>query len=213
MAEHTLREIKRQATARSLARTTYDLVLERGLDRVTVEEITSALQLSRRTFSNYYGSKEEAVASVLVHTVSDGLRAWQPPPGADLMTGVRALVRHQFAEGLLDVFASFRRLCDEHPQLVPYSNDALWRMWELTGEHLRRTLGPGEGSDDVGLTMVMGAIYGVVSRHLTVDAGPASAASSARGRTLVEDLAQVFARLEVALGPAGDRAVQAAPGP
>lgn len=212
MAENTLREIKRQATERSLARTTYELALERGFDRVTVQEITSALQLSRRTFSNYYGSKEEAAAAVLVHTVSDGLRGWEPPPGADLLTGVRSLMLHQFAGGFLDVFVAFRRLCAENPQLVPYWNDALWRMWDLTGDHLRRTMPLGDDTDDVDLAMVMGAVYGVVSSHFATEDGQAGAGRSAAAERLAENLGRVFARLGAALGPAGDLAVHEAGG-
>ncbi|WP_162802850.1 TetR/AcrR family transcriptional regulator [Ornithinimicrobium avium] len=211
MGETSLREVKRAATRRALARTTYEMVLERGLDDVTVDEVTSAVQLSRRTFSNYFAGKEEAVAEVLVLTVQDGLAGWTTPAGGDLLTGVRSLVEHQFAGDLPNVLASFRRLCADHPQLVPFWNDALWRTWSLAVGHLRSTVRPGGDGVDADLAMVTGAVYGVVSRHFGMAAeehahDPGAGSLDA----VVTGLTRVLARLEVALGPEGDAAVRAA---
>jgi AcrR family transcriptional regulator len=57
-----LREQKRLATKRALQIALLRLALERGYDSVTVEEVAQAAQVSTRTFFNYFGSKEDAVA-------------------------------------------------------------------------------------------------------------------------------------------------------
>lgn len=56
-----LRERKKSATRQALHEAAVRLAIEHGLDRVTVEAIADAAEVSRRTFSNYFASKEEAL--------------------------------------------------------------------------------------------------------------------------------------------------------
>lgn len=82
----SLRDRKKEATRRALHRAAIRLTLEHGLDNVTVEAIADAANVSRRTFSNYFATKEDALLSgdgermqSLLHTFEsrpDTERSW-----------------------------------------------------------------------------------------------------------------------------------------
>ena len=56
-----LRERKKRERGQALRRSAIDLALEKGYHNVTVEDICERCGVSRRTFFNYYSSKEEAL--------------------------------------------------------------------------------------------------------------------------------------------------------
>jgi AcrR family transcriptional regulator len=59
-----LRERKKLAVRRALGSAALRLAVERGLDNVTIEEITAEAGVSVRTFGNYFGSKYEAICAL-----------------------------------------------------------------------------------------------------------------------------------------------------
>ena len=56
-----LRERKKRATRHALSDAALRLALERGPERLTVEEISEAVGVSARTFFNYFSGKEQAL--------------------------------------------------------------------------------------------------------------------------------------------------------
>ncbi|MGH9225618.1 MAG: TetR/AcrR family transcriptional regulator [Acidimicrobiales bacterium] len=84
-AASTLRERKKRDTHNALSHAAQDLVQERGLEHVTVDDIAAAADVSVRTFFNYFSCKEEAVvgieAGVLEELAADvrGRPVGEPP--------------------------------------------------------------------------------------------------------------------------------------
>jgi AcrR family transcriptional regulator len=60
-AEVGLRERKKAATRQALHHAAVRLAIAHGADNVTIEAVADAAGVSRRTFSNYFASKEEAL--------------------------------------------------------------------------------------------------------------------------------------------------------
>lgn len=57
----SLRDRKKAATRQALHEVALRLALGEGLDNVTVERIADEVGVSRRTFSNYFANKEDAI--------------------------------------------------------------------------------------------------------------------------------------------------------
>ncbi|MEV2248716.1 TetR family transcriptional regulator [Streptomyces sp. NPDC049970] len=84
---------KARRTRDALARCALDLVIERGLRSVTVEEIAEAADVDRRTFSRYFPSKEAAVLDAVRgdgDRINRALRA--RPPAEPPLTAYRRAV-------------------------------------------------------------------------------------------------------------------------
>jgi AcrR family transcriptional regulator len=89
------RERKKLATRQALALAAMRLALERGLENVRVEDITDQVNVSRRTFTNYFSCKEEAIASLNADRFTRAVEALQNRPRGEPL-----------ADSLAEVFAA-----------------------------------------------------------------------------------------------------------
>jgi len=88
-----LRERKKEETRSALAWAAVRLIVERGYDKVLVEDIASEAGVSPRTFNNYFSSKAAAVASRHLDRslrTAEGLR--RRPADEDLWTAITEAV-------------------------------------------------------------------------------------------------------------------------
>lgn len=115
------RERKKAATRQALHEAALRLAVEQGLERVTVEAIADAADVSRRTFSNYFSSKEEAFFHAdLVRTrrLLELVRA--RPADEPPWTALRGAAEELVGEGndLDPLWLAQRRLIRGHPSLA-----------------------------------------------------------------------------------------------
>jgi len=199
-----LRERKRLATRRAIQLAVLELVAERGLDKVTVDEISRVADISPRTFFNYFASKEEAI-------VGD---APTLPPGPeieafvtagadeDILSGIGRLLIHtaELASEDQELSLRRRRLVKEHPQLFAMRM-ATMRDFELeVGELVERRLradGADVASDPEALAararlIVLVAVAAM--RHAWTSWADAEASSST-SIPLADRLTESFAQL------------------
>lgn len=96
----TLRESKRRATKAAIEEHATRLVLDRGFDGVTVEDICQAAEISKRTFFNYVDSKETAVLGPLPTPLSeDEVHAFARDVHTPLLASIVDLIVDGFIEG------------------------------------------------------------------------------------------------------------------
>ncbi len=118
-----LRERKKSATRLALHQAAVRLALEHGPDRVTVESIADAAAVSRRTFSNYFAGKEEAIFYgdlLRLRRLLDLVRA-QPAdvtPRVALSGAAADLLAE--SDRLDPAWVAQRRLLRGHPSLVAH---------------------------------------------------------------------------------------------
>jgi AcrR family transcriptional regulator len=112
------RERRKQETRRALIDAALSLVLEHGLDGVTVEMIAEAADVSPRTFFNYFSSKDDAL--VCVDDFEGLLRAIEVrPAGETPLPALHAAFRERAATIAGDAAQWRMRLevVDAHPAL------------------------------------------------------------------------------------------------
>jgi AcrR family transcriptional regulator len=110
-----LRERKKAETRAAISKAVMALAVERGLDEVTADDIAEAANVSVRTFHNYCGSKEEALAS-----------AWR----SEFQVHVDALRDRPAGEPILvsleHVFAAIAAAVLDQPDDAAAHVDLLW---------------------------------------------------------------------------------------
>lgn len=92
-----LRERKKQATREALSWAALQLIVERGIENVLVEDIAASAGVSPRTFNNYFSSKAEAITFRHRNRMELLAATLRGRPSAEpLWAGITAAVEEQF---------------------------------------------------------------------------------------------------------------------
>jgi AcrR family transcriptional regulator len=197
------RERKKAATRRALQEAALRLVAERGFDNVTVEDIADAADVSKRTFFNYFTSKEQAVLGRDPATADSVRRALRERPAAESplrsLHAVLGQVAADYAGSRSDWLAR-RRLIRSEPRLLAASMADWMELERILVEAMSDRLGLDPERDLLPALVVSAAISAVRVATLRSRSGDAS---------LPALIAEVFSMLEAGLdAPANTAAGQ-----
>jgi AcrR family transcriptional regulator len=118
-----LRERKKRATRHALHEAALRLVAERGLDAVSVDDIADRVDVSPRTFFNYFPSKVDAILGLDPDAPRQQAEALLARPADESsVQALRAVARIQAAEMAEDTELWPLRLTviDAHPALLAH---------------------------------------------------------------------------------------------
>ncbi|NYD22398.1 TetR family transcriptional regulator [Kineococcus aurantiacus] len=119
-AEPSLRERRRAETTTAVARAALDLALADGWDAVTVDDVAARAGISRRTFFNYFATKDEALFHNALPWRPEVLEEFQRSTGP-LLDGLEALFTAQAEQEAPDRDRALQvmGLVDAAPELLP----------------------------------------------------------------------------------------------
>jgi AcrR family transcriptional regulator len=116
-----LRERKKVATRLALHAAALQLVAERGLEHVSVDDIATRADVSPRTFFNYFPTKDDAVLGLDPEAAQRQVAALLARPAGEApIESLRAVARAQAAEMAdeTEVWPLRMTVIDAHPTLV-----------------------------------------------------------------------------------------------
>lgn len=169
------RDRKKRQTRDALADAALRLVAERGLDNVTVEEISEAADVSSRTFFNYFSSKDEALVGDQAGTTARVLAALDAAPiEVPALDAVRLALAEMVDEMQTDAALWLLRMevIAQNPVLLPrlVASSAETEQ-AITGALATRTgVGPDHGYPAL-VTAVAGAAFRVAMIRWAASAG------------------------------------------
>jgi AcrR family transcriptional regulator len=155
-----LRELKKERTRGQLATAACDLIIERGYEATTVEDIAAAVEVSPRTFFRYFPTKEEAIVETLRAGKLDPfvLAFAARPADEPLMTSLRAAARTLIdsAAAEPDTVVKLVRMLDAAPTLRARMAELRHSAQEELTDPIARRLGVNPAVD--GLPRMIAAI-------------------------------------------------------
>ncbi|AFU00408.1 TetR/AcrR family transcriptional regulator [Nocardia brasiliensis] len=139
----TLRERARRAARAEITATAVRLFAENGFEATTIDQITTAVGISRRSFFHYFGSKEDVVlgdTDALGESVRAALAA--RPGDESAWTAIRkAFLVLQQSEGTQEEQLTLARIHHEAPSLRARHLEKQLRWQELLAPEVQRRLG------------------------------------------------------------------------
>lgn len=168
--EPGLRERKKAATRLALHEAALRLALEHGPDRITVEAIADEAGVSRRTFSNYFANKEEALFYGQHQRMREVVTMIQARPAGEPAWAALTAAAAEFynARGDLDPEWTARtRLMRRHPSLAAAQMQSFAAMEREVAAEVTVRLGPSADPSGVRAKLIAATFLAALRVALT----------------------------------------------
>ncbi|BAL93101.1 putative TetR-family transcriptional regulator [Actinoplanes missouriensis 431] len=168
--EPGLRERKKAATRLALHEAALSLALEHGPDRITVEAIADEAGVSRRTFSNYFANKEEALFYGQHRRMREVVEMIRARPRDESPWAALTAAAEEFysAQGDLDPEWTARtRLMRRHPSLAAAQMQTFAAMEREVAAEVAARLGPAADPSGVRATLIAATFLAALRVALT----------------------------------------------
>lgn len=177
-------EDRRRDLRGAISAAAVDLVIERGLDAVTVDEIARAANVSRRTFFNYFPSKEDAVLGLRAPALDPALlegfsldRDVLEQVSRLLLAVARSAHAGGDAQRRRELMGRYPHLAQRRRELMSQAEDLVHRaVTHLLAEHPAWSAGVA-GHDVAEAARMLVMLAGVPLRFALTPGGAAAAAA------------------------------------
>lgn len=161
MNKPSLRDMKKETTGSTLARGAFELAMQHGLDGFSIDDVVQQAGYSRRTFSNYFASKEEAVAKGAVACVDEGNYEDflnKIPEDMPILDVLGRLIRMQFTTEFIRRIHELVAVSKRYPTLEPYVLSQIRSVQSMAQEAIMEL---SKGQYDMLYThLLAGTLYG-----------------------------------------------------
>jgi AcrR family transcriptional regulator len=139
-----LRELKRERTRRLISDKAFELFIDHGFGRTTVEQIAAAAEVGPSTLYRYFPTKETLVLEFVEDSLFGALDWFREQPPIDLPDGLQSVIERVLdqLDGNPNRVRTVYELARQTPSVSAHLTEAIWR-WrnELTVELSRRLAG------------------------------------------------------------------------
>jgi AcrR family transcriptional regulator len=155
LGDQTVRQRQREATARSIEGSAVALVLEHGLEGVTVDMICEAAGVSQRTFFNYFKTKDAAILGAQPPALDERrVREFLASDSPDLLPDVMGLLMSLAPAGGFDfeLVSARMQIVTKSPVLMQKEMSRLLavrdELEEILFLRMRRSAAPDESPEN-----------------------------------------------------------------
>lgn len=182
------RDQKRRQTANSIHQIAQQMALQNGISKVMIEDIANAAAISRRTFFNYFATKEDAVLGVRMPILTSDARDAFSHSSGSLLERTTRLIIDVYSTAIVPgvALSSHIAVRKKYPELRPridyYTTQCEQLVLPVISEYV---------DEDIDAEIVLRAAGAILRHAYTSDANLTSHSVSNSMHTFLETIKRI----------------------